>query len=79
MGQRFNWPCPAQRVASWKEDTEEKAMDMQRKTKRNDELERLRRHCVGQAKEGQGRLLNGFCEHHVQPAQSEVRGRCGHT
>jgi hypothetical protein len=46
---------------------------MQRKSKRNDELERLRRRYAGLAEEGQGRLLDEFCEHHVQPAQDEVR------
>jgi hypothetical protein len=46
---------------------------MQRKSKRNDELERLRRRYAGLAKEGKGRLLDEFCEHHVQPAQDEVR------
>jgi hypothetical protein len=74
-----NWPCPAHCVASWEEDTEEKAMDMQRKIKPNDELERLRRRYAGLAKEGQGRLLDEFCEHHAHPAQDEVRQRCGRT
>jgi hypothetical protein len=46
---------------------------MQRKTKRNDELERLRRRYAGLAKGGKRRLLDEFCEHHVHPAQSEVK------
>ena len=37
---------------------------MQRKTERNDELERLRRRYAGRAKEGKSRLLDEFCEHH---------------
>ena len=37
---------------------------MQRKTERNDELERLRRRYAGRAKAGKGRLLDEFCEHH---------------
>src|ERR1035441_11118382 len=51
-------------VASWQKDTEEKAVYMQRKTERNDELERLRRRYAGRAKEGKSRLLDEFCEHH---------------
>jgi hypothetical protein len=39
-------------VASWQKDTEVKAMYMQRKTERNDELERLRRRYAGRAKQG---------------------------
>jgi hypothetical protein len=39
-------------------------MYMQRKTERNDELERLRRRYAGRAKAGKGRLLDEFCEHH---------------
>jgi hypothetical protein len=54
-------------------------MDMQRKIKPNDELERLRRRYAGLAKEGQGRLLDEFCEHHAHPAQDEVRQRCDRT
>src|ERR1017187_8665954 len=50
-------------VASWQKDTEEKAMYMQRKTERNDELVRLRRRYAGRAKEGKSRLLDEFCEH----------------
>ena len=37
-------------------------MYMQRKTERNDELERLRRRYAGRAKEGKGRLLDDLCE-----------------
>jgi hypothetical protein len=37
---------------------------MQRKTERNDELERLRRRYGGRAKKGKSRLLDEFCEHH---------------
>ena len=37
---------------------------MQRKTERNNELERRRRRYAGRAKEGKGRLLDEFCEHH---------------
>jgi hypothetical protein len=51
-------------VASWQKDTEEKAVYMQRKTERNDELERLRRRYAGRAKAGKGRLLDEFCEPH---------------
>ena len=39
-------------------------MYRQRKTERNDELERLRRRYAGRAKAGKGRLLDEFCEHH---------------
>jgi len=39
-------------------------MYMQRNTNRNEELERLRRRYVGRGKEGKGRLLDEFCEHH---------------
>ena len=45
-------------------DTEEKAVYMQRKTERNEELERLRRRYAGRAKAVKGRLLDEFCEHH---------------
>jgi hypothetical protein len=51
-------------VASWQKGTEEKAVYMQRKTERKDELERLRRRYPGRGKEGKGRLLDEFCEHH---------------
>ncbi len=37
---------------------------MQRKTERTDQLERLRRRYAGRGKEGKGRLLDEFCEHH---------------
>ena len=37
---------------------------MQRKTERDDQLERLRRRYAGRAKAGKGRLLDEFCEHH---------------
>ena len=39
-------------------------MYMQRKTERNDELERLRRRYAGRGKEGKGRLLDEVCEHY---------------
>jgi hypothetical protein len=51
-------------VASRQKDTEQKAMYMQRKTERSDELERLRRRYGGRGKAGKGRLLDEFCEHH---------------
>ena len=37
---------------------------MQRMIERTDELERLRRRYAGRGKEGKGRLLDEFCEHH---------------
>src|ERR1019366_157833 len=37
---------------------------MQKKTKRNDEGERVRGRYAGGAKEGKSRLLDEFCEHH---------------
>ena len=51
-------------VASREKDTQERAVYMQRKTERTDELERLRRRYAGRGKEGKSRLLDEFCEHY---------------
>ena len=39
-------------------------MRMKQKVKREEELDRLRRRYAGRGKEGKGRLLDEFCEHH---------------
>ena len=37
---------------------------MKHRTEREAELDRLRRRYAGRGKEGKGRLLDEFCEHH---------------
>src|SRR6267378_272388 len=56
--------CERPFVASREKDTQERAVYMQRKTERTDQLERLRRRYAGRGKEGKSRLLDEFCEHH---------------
>src|SRR5438093_13731021 len=56
--------CEKPFVASREKDTQERAVYMQRKIERTDQLERLRRRYAGRGKEGKSRLLDEFCEHH---------------
>src|SRR5258708_28060878 len=51
-------------VASREKDTQERAVYMQRMTKRTNQLEPLRRRYAGRGKEGRSRVLDEFCEHY---------------
>src|SRR6266404_9315770 len=72
--------CERPFVASREKDTQERAVYMQRKTERTDQLERLRRRYAGRGKEGKSRLLDEFCEQHGYERKYEsklLQGRLG--